>query len=458
MTSEIAVMNRQAIALAADSAVTIAGGTEQKIFTSANKIFTLSKYEPVGVMFYGNAEFMEIPWETIIKIYRSGLGTDSFKTVSGYAENFLAFLRNNDLLFSELEKKEWSYVYRSVRWCFGRIKERYENQFVHAIAQAILQERKTDKTLFEELAAEIIQQEYDVWSLAQPAPSAPANFADEFFELYGDVIDQAQSAILEGLPLTEESYSQLMEIAVNLFLKFPSEMHAPAHSGVVFAGYGTDDVYPVLESYAVEGRIGDYLKHKRDDKDCARIGGSESAVVRPFAQREMVDIFMAGVDLDFRHLIGKHVDDLQHYLEEISPDDILDMSFDPESIDEDPLLRHEMEKNLEHHWPEIKNVLAHLMQSRLEKIMQSLLDHSNERHISPILSVVKWLPKDELAAMAENLINLTSFRRKVSMQEETVGGPIDVAVISKGDGFIWIKRKHYFESKTNPQFFDNYYR
>ena len=84
----------------------------------------------------------KIPWETIIKIYRSGLGTDSFKTVSGYAENFLAFLRNNDLLFSELEKKEWSYVYRSVRWCFGRIKERYENQFVHAIAQAILQERK----------------------------------------------------------------------------------------------------------------------------------------------------------------------------------------------------------------------------------------------------------------------------------------------------------------------------
>ena len=317
---------------------------------------------------------------------------------------------------------------------------------------------KTDKTLFEELAAEIIQQEYDVWSLAQPAPSAPANFADEFFELYGDVIDQAQSAILEGLPLTEESYSQLMEIAVNLFLKFPSEMHAPAHSGVVFAGYGTDDVYPVLESYAVEGRIGDYLKHKRDDKDCARIGGSESAVVRPFAQREMVDIFMAGVDLDFRHLIGKHVDDLQHYLEEISPDEILDMSFDPESIDEDPLLRHEMEENLEQYWPEIKNVLAHLMQSRLEKIMQSLLDHSNERHISPILSVVKWLPKDELAAMAENLINLTSFRRKVSMQEETVGGPIDVAVISKGDGFIWIKRKHYFESKTNPQFFDNYYR
>ena len=42
------------------------------------------------------------------------------------------------------------------------------------------------------------------------------------------------------------------------------------------------------------------------------------------------------------------------------------------------------------------------------------------------------------------------------MESETVGGPIDVAVISKGDGFIWIKRKHYFKAELNPQFFANY--
>jgi hypothetical protein len=39
-----------------------------------------------------------------------------------------------------------------------------------------------------------------------------------------------------------------------------------------------------------------------------------------------------------------------------------------------------------------------------------------------------------------------------------VGGPIDVAVISRGDGFIWIKRKHYFSPELNPQFAANYYR
>ncbi len=65
MSAETAIMNKEAIAIAADSAVTLREG---KIFTSANKIFSLSKYHPVGVMIYGNATFMGIPWETMIKI------------------------------------------------------------------------------------------------------------------------------------------------------------------------------------------------------------------------------------------------------------------------------------------------------------------------------------------------------------------------------------------------------
>jgi len=41
---------------------------------------------------------------------------------------------------------------------------------------------------------------------------------------------------------------------------------------------------------------------------------------------------------------------------------------------------------------------------------------------------------------------------------ETVGGPIDVAVISKGEGFVWIKRKYYFEKEINPHFIAKYYK
>jgi hypothetical protein len=73
--------------------------------------------------------------------------------------------------------------------------------------------------------------------------------------------------------------------------------------------------------------------------------------------------------------------------------------------------------------------------------------------VNPILMTVNILPKDELGAMAEALVNLTSLKRRVTTDEESVGGPTDVALISKGDGFIWLKRKHYFRPELNADFF-----
>ncbi|HMB45614.1 MAG TPA: hypothetical protein VKL21_07315 [Candidatus Methanoperedens sp.] len=67
MTTEIAIMNKHAIALASDSAVTMSQEAGEKIKTSANKLFALSRYHPVGIMIYGSADIMEVPWETIIK-------------------------------------------------------------------------------------------------------------------------------------------------------------------------------------------------------------------------------------------------------------------------------------------------------------------------------------------------------------------------------------------------------
>jgi len=58
--------------------------------------------------------------------------------------------------------------------------------------------------------------------------------------------------------------------------------------------------------------------------------------------------------------------------------------------------------------------------------------------------------------MAEAPVNLTKFRRRVTMERETVGGPIDVVVITKGDGFVWIRRKHYFASEYNSRVIARY--
>jgi hypothetical protein len=81
-----------------------------------------------------------------------------------------------------------------------------------------------------------------------------------------------------------------------------------------------------------------------------------------------------------------------------------------------------------------------------------------ENYISPLMNAVSNLSKEDLAEMAESLIYLTYLKRRFTNAEESVGGPVDVAIISKGDGFIWIKRKHYFKPELNQIFFENYFK
>ena len=253
---------------------------------------------------------------------------------------------------------------------------------------------------------------------------------------YRNLISEAKKDTFESLPLTQHFSRQLTEIAINLFTKFPTGLVTSNHSGIVIAGFGTRETFPSVESFLVEAKIGNYLKHKQERS--TNISFPNDAAIIPFAQSEMVVTFMEGVDPDYRSVIEAGVKQIYIAYPEILVDNI------------DCLNKKEKK--------ELKNRLNEIGQKMFDEQRKELSNYRTEYHINPIMSVVAGLPKDELAAMAEALINLTSFKRRVSMEEETVGGPIDVAVISKGDGFVWIKRKHYFERELNQQFFANYYK
>lgn len=431
MTSEVAVLNKEAIALAADSAVTFGEGMGQKIFPSASKIFTLSKYQPIGAMIYGNASHMGVPWETIFKVYRSKLGAKAFRTLNEYAEDFLSYLRDEGALFSEEEEER--YVKGSIYSYLRSIEKRIIGE-----VQEVFEERgEIDDITIEESTTKTIKTYYERWRNAELLSSVPPEFVDKFKSKYGDFVKEAKQTVFENLPLTSLTSRNLTEIAINLFVKFPDELRIPGTSGVVIAGFGAEDIYPVLESFSIGGRIGTYLKHKRDPDKCTTTAFPMNAAIVPFAQSEMVWTFMTGVDPSYQEQIDKYMNKVIGSFPRILV----------ESIDG---LSDEKKEGL-------LSSLKEIGEETIDQYLEELSDYRQEKHISPVISVVRALPKDELAAMAESLINLTSFKKRVSMEAETVGGPIDVAVISKGDGFIWIKRKHYFEAKLNPRFLANYY-
>ena len=55
-------------------------------------------------MVYGKANFMEVPGETTIIIYRSKLKNKEFNTPKEYSDDFLDFLNREKQLFPEWEQ------------------------------------------------------------------------------------------------------------------------------------------------------------------------------------------------------------------------------------------------------------------------------------------------------------------------------------------------------------------
>ena len=250
---------------------------------------------------------------------------------------------------------------------------------------------------------------------------------------YIKAISKIKNEIFKELPMSRTSTNKLKLIAGYLFVK---DKFSNSVSGIVVAGFGEHEFFPSLISYIMEGIVNNSLKFKQEH--CQRIDFNNVATVIPFAQSEMVSTFMEGIDPRYRTITDAWLKKLFDELPDYYTGAIGEIADNTKT--------------------EITQKLKELGANILRKFRRELENYQEKVYISPITHAVAVLPKDELAAMAESLVNLTSLKRKVSTDSETVGGPIDVAVISKGDGFIWIRRKHYFKPDCNHHFFSNYYR
>lgn len=87
-------------------------------------------------------------------------------------------------------------------------------------------------------------------------------------------------------------------------------------------------------------------------------------------------------------------------------------------------------------------------------MLSPLLWKNLEESFEPFINNIVNLRVPDLAFLSESLVNMTSLKRQYSIDgfQQTVGGPTDVATICQGEGFIWIKRKHYFDKDKNIQY------
>ncbi len=409
-------MNQNAIAMAADSAVTIGGGIA--IHNSVNKLFSLSRIEPIGAIIYSNANFMQTPVEIILKQYRSEIDSEKryFDKLFDYVDDFIDFLiRQKDFL--RLDINEESFVLDTAENLLNGLDGDIKNLYAQAV---------------EDKKQELNAKEYE--ELYEKALQETEKFVDEFeqqkeFDKIEYIKANYEKSIRNYIRnrydvFSEEQENRIFESCVKVVCK---DFYRSGYVGIAFAGYGKKEIYPTMVHIHIAGVLEDKVKYKIVEN--VSISERNRQSITPLAQVDVMETFLYGLN-----------NALLNYMADMIP---VTLGNDIENLKEAYFVDGK------------KEVVKRELEVCTAHIVNQIINKAQSDFFQPIRNAIGGLPMDELGMLAETMVNLTSMRRRVAIDSNsrTVGGPIDVAIISKGDGFIWAKRKHYFESDMNPQYF-----
>ena len=399
MTAIVSILNKHAVAIAADSAVTFG----HKVVNSGNKIFTLSKFHPIAIMTYNNASYMGMPWDTIIKLYRKQLGDRELNTVSEYLDDFLSFLHKPELYNAEESKLAITSAIAS-----------FYNTMINKAKKEISGFDEKDANAFDGIKATLLK--YKAISQASTKNVEFAGYSYEEFLQQNSASIALFKTWAKRVDIPDVEYNSLLEsyyeyLLINSFYD--------TYSGLVLIGYGRTELFPSSEQILLWEKIGNRIKYDRGS--AIHVGdGEPPAWIVPYAQINVEKTIVQGIHPEIKDLIFRSFNSIMNQIGKNIP------GFNAGSY-------------------------STIFRSQIEGYISA-------NHVDPLMDTIINLDKEDMADMAESIVSLTSLMKRVSPEEETVGGPVDVAVISKGDGFIWMKRKHYFEPELNPNFFSNYFR
>ena len=397
-------MNAEAVALAADSAITVSlpsGQTRSHVLH--DKIRRLSGSR-VGILSYGATRLAGIPWDAIVTAY-----TDSRpgprERVTDHRLDFCRWLSVAPWMSEGRREQAWKSGL--VALVDNRLQEAEGIPTDHRLAGEPLDfrlEQSADR-LTEYLRSHPLFEGRDDEDVEH-------TFVVESRE-YDEAIDKAVAGRL--------TVSRRTRLALHLMLAEASLRDAtlPTSAGLVFAGFGQSEMLPAYSAVVVSGYTRQGLRLAGIDDRSIKEDGE--GVVEPFSETDEPNAFIKGpqfaVGDEWRRKWKGLLRDLQ--------------------IDTEKLVRA--------HNPEL-GVLAELLRKYIstmgnQAFEDGLADLSSS--VSPAdSSAVGILSRNELAAVAENLVRLTMLRQQVSLgAPQTVGGHVDVAIISRFNGFSWLRHK-----------------
>jgi hypothetical protein len=392
VTAGIVVLNSGAVALAVDSVSTIPHKSGIKHYRAATKVLGLHSKAPVGVMWYGDSDYAGMPWEVIVKDFRRS-HRDRHNTLREYAEAFFKYLDQESPVWvpDPAEDPPASVL---VQRLLVKVHD--------AIAAANSHRAKgADEASHASKITAAVKTIVNDWLLRLlPATNVlDGSVVDDYLPLW----DWFDREVDELGPLTEEARRTLRDATRHAWSHLFDKQ--AEHTGLVFAGFGDEQKMPGVILYLVGRPLGEHVRRVSGEPE--EVSPSQPALIIPLAQDDQTRLFMEGVHPTVKDFFIGNIKGLQRE--------------------------------------------AKLEEAAAKRLLRRLDDHINA-HGQSVVDAVRFLPKPELAEFARALISFTGFRLRMSLSDESVGEPIDVAVISRGEGLVWVHRSHYFPPELNPHF------
>ena len=394
MSVGVCIINRNGVALSADSAGTLTGN--QMFYNSMDKVFSLSDIKPWGAITYGNTAIYHVGIDQLLNEFSVYLKDKEISDFFEILDVFADFIKEKKEYY-KFECGELEYARALIKMLVddwgNRIKKAVKDQDAKLKISLLLDE------LEKQIKHLVKIENYDVFDYVKK------NYQAYFDEMVNSVVPE-----LNGYKEEKERFLQGILSHFNLL----HEKEKPNSVGVLFAGYGNEDAFPKYINIEIYSVVNGLLKFSIIEKFEESIHG---AAIVPLAQKEVIRTFCLGISDFFINYIPEKLDEIiSRKIEKLKDADFL----------EDQI------KAIKKDFGECKKLL-----------LDAINENSQKKYVKPLFASVTIIPIPEMAKLAENLVNITSLKRMFSLDgnQQTVGGPTDVATISKTSGFVWIKRK-----------------
>ena len=407
MTSQIVLMNKIGLAVASDSSLTMVRGDNRRTYASAEKIFPIGSEHKVAILHSGAVEFMEHPYEVLLTEWKKSLQRP-FSTLDDYVESFCDWLTHRQDLFPDSSQ--------------ATFLEDFMTQYLLEVRSTILKElnqaeiKKEDWTKADVLEKVNALLDSDIEYLDQLDDLKDLNekWAENRYQSILPSIHAAIEYVFDDVP--RDVISDMKYEAITKRILYKRIFSRKFDSRLAFVGYGEKSLYPRHIWIDFQGVVGDRVRHVLDAVSINL--DSRECSLTTHAQDEAIHTFLRAYHYSFSNIARNYQDESFELMKKIVSEHIE-----------------------ESHRDSVLEQFEKLQEQRFSGVADEFENTSATDFVDPFTSTLSGLPSASLGKMAENLIELQILRQSSQAIQDTVGGPVDVAVITLEKGFQWFRHK-----------------